>query len=95
MIKKILIGLYIFACVLAVFSAPSIKASEAGASEASEDSDAVLTVVVQCKTYQCYQAQQEIQYLYDAIWRESQKRHPNYAEMNQAQSRINELAEIK
>ena len=50
---------------------------------------------VQCQTYQCHQAQQEIQYLYDAIWRESEKRYPNYAAMNQAQERINWLENIR
>ncbi len=50
---------------------------------------------VVCLTYQCRQAQQEIQYLYDAIWRESEKLYPNYAAMDQAQERINRLNNIR
>lgn len=78
MIKKFLIGLYIFAIVLAIFTAPQINAGG-----------------VQCQSYQCHQAQQEIQYLYDAIWREKQKQLPNNAAINNAQARIDWLDQIR
>ncbi len=48
-----------------------------------------------CQTYQCQQAQQEIQYLYDAIWREKSKQYPNWNWIQQVQNRINWLNQIR
>lgn len=48
-----------------------------------------------CQTYQCQQAQQEIQYLYDAIWREKGKQYPNWNWIQQVQNRINWLNQIR
>jgi len=78
MIKKFLMGLYIFAIVMVVFTSSQINAGSG-----------------QCQTYACHQAQQEIQYLYDAIWREKQRQYPNYVMINQAQARIQWLNQIK
>ena len=50
---------------------------------------------VQCQSYACHQAQQEIQYLYDAIWRERQRQYPNYVAINQAKARIQWLNQIR
>lgn len=50
---------------------------------------------VRCQTYQCQQAQQEIQYLYDAIWYERQKLTPCWQCIRDAEDRIRWLMTIR
>ena len=50
---------------------------------------------VQCYTYECLLAQQEIQYLLDAIWWEKQKMYPNWEAIRQAEARIRFLSTIR
>ena len=50
---------------------------------------------VNCQSYQCQQAQQEIQYLYDAIYFEKQKQYPNWPAIKQAEARIRWLQQIR
>ncbi len=50
---------------------------------------------VACQSYACQQAQQEIQYLYDAIWREKNRQYPNWNWIQQVQNRINWLNTIR
>lgn len=49
----------------------------------------------QCQTYDCQLAQQEIQYLYDAIYYEKQKPYPNWNAIRQAEQRIRWLMTIR
>ena len=50
---------------------------------------------IECRTYQCHAAQQEIQYLYDAIWFERQKPFPCWPCIEDAQRRIQYLQTIR
>ena len=82
MLKSILIGLLLMISTSAIAHHSVIHnhAIQAGGSNCS---------------YQCQQAQQEIQYLLNAIYWEQRKPRPNWAAIRQAEQRINQLRRIR